>query len=404
VTFTPTDTVDYTTATASVPLVVNPATPSITWADPAALTYGTPLSSTQLDATASVPGTFSYTPAAGTMLGIGSQTLRVTFTPADTTDFTTATANATLVVNNWPTKLAITSQPPTSVTAGAGFGLTVAAEGGTGYVDPLATGTVTLSLGSNPGQATLGGRVSAPMVHGVATFSSLTLTKASPAYTLQASSPGLQAATSASIAVTPAAAKALAFGQLPTAGSVGVVLNPTVTVLIEDAFGNLTTATYPVSLRLANSLFSNGLHGTLTQAAVGGVATFANLSLSSFGSNYVLLATSPGLSSATSAPISISTGMAAQLVLSAPAHTAVGEPFPLRVTAKDILGNVVPTFTGTITVSGGGAFPPFNYTFTASDRGSHTFTLTPAKKGTFKLSVRCVNQAFLTANWTVLVA
>ena len=50
VTFTPTDTADYTTAKATVTLAVNKATPTITWATPAAITYGTALSATQLDA------------------------------------------------------------------------------------------------------------------------------------------------------------------------------------------------------------------------------------------------------------------------------------------------------------------------------------------------------------------
>ena len=76
VTFTPTDTTDYATASKSTSLTVNMATPTVTWAAPAAITYGTALSATQLDATASVPGTFTYTPAAGTILGAGTQTLR----------------------------------------------------------------------------------------------------------------------------------------------------------------------------------------------------------------------------------------------------------------------------------------------------------------------------------------
>ena len=68
VTFTPTDTADYKTATDRVNIVVNAKiVPTVTWAKPAAITYGTPLSGTQLDATASVPGTFTYTPAAGTI-------------------------------------------------------------------------------------------------------------------------------------------------------------------------------------------------------------------------------------------------------------------------------------------------------------------------------------------------
>jgi hypothetical protein len=99
VTFTPTDTTDYTTATATVAINVLPATPAITWANPANLVYGTALGATQLDATANVPGTFAYTPAAGTVLRVGNnQRLVVTFTPTDTTDYTTATATTTINV------------------------------------------------------------------------------------------------------------------------------------------------------------------------------------------------------------------------------------------------------------------------------------------------------------------
>ena len=75
------DTTDYTTATDTVQLIVKQATPTITWATPASITYGTALCSTQLDATANVAGTFAYSPAAGTVLKAGTQTLSVTFTP-----------------------------------------------------------------------------------------------------------------------------------------------------------------------------------------------------------------------------------------------------------------------------------------------------------------------------------
>lgn len=76
--------------------------PTITWANPAAITYGTALNGAQLDATASVPGIFMYSPAAGTILGAGTQTLSVTFTPTDTTHYSTANASVTLVVNKAP--------------------------------------------------------------------------------------------------------------------------------------------------------------------------------------------------------------------------------------------------------------------------------------------------------------
>ena len=100
VTFTPTDTADYKTATDSVNIVVNAKlVPTVTWAKPAAITYGTALSATQLDATASVPGTFVYNPAAGSVPKAGTDTLSVTFTPTDTADYNPATGTTTLTVN-----------------------------------------------------------------------------------------------------------------------------------------------------------------------------------------------------------------------------------------------------------------------------------------------------------------
>jgi RHS repeat-associated protein len=100
VTFTPTDTTDYNSATATATLTVNKATPAINWATPGAITYGTALSATQLNATASVAGTFAYSPASGTVPTAGTQVLSVTFTPTDTTDYNSVTAIVTLTVNS----------------------------------------------------------------------------------------------------------------------------------------------------------------------------------------------------------------------------------------------------------------------------------------------------------------
>jgi hypothetical protein len=73
--------------------------PALAWPTPSPVTNPTPLSSTQLDATANVPGTFVYTPAAGSVLPAGTQTLTVTFTPTDTGDYHTAAATVSIVVN-----------------------------------------------------------------------------------------------------------------------------------------------------------------------------------------------------------------------------------------------------------------------------------------------------------------
>ncbi len=98
VTFTPTDTTDYTSVTKTVQITVTQAVPVITWNNPANIVYGTTLSATQLNATASVGGSFAYTPAAGTTPATGTDTLSVTFTPTDTTDYTSVTKTVQFTV------------------------------------------------------------------------------------------------------------------------------------------------------------------------------------------------------------------------------------------------------------------------------------------------------------------
>jgi hypothetical protein len=74
------------------------AFPIVTWATPVPISYGVPLGATQLNAVAYSAGTLSYSPAAGTVLPIGTNTLSVTFTPTDTTDYQPVTQQVNLVV------------------------------------------------------------------------------------------------------------------------------------------------------------------------------------------------------------------------------------------------------------------------------------------------------------------
>lgn len=99
--FAPSDAANVASGTATNTMTVNKATPTITWATPAAVSIGTTLSSTQLNATAGVAGTFVYSPAAGTAMNTaGSQTLSVTFTATDTADYAPATASVSLTVTS----------------------------------------------------------------------------------------------------------------------------------------------------------------------------------------------------------------------------------------------------------------------------------------------------------------
>ena len=134
VVFTPTDTTTYSSATATVQLSVAQATPTSPGRPPAAITQGTALSSVQLDANAAVPGSFTYSPAAGTVPAAGTLQLSAAFTPSDTTDYTSPTAHNTLTVTaslgpfeytGSPVVSTIVPPNPTTAISKDFFGMTV---------------------------------------------------------------------------------------------------------------------------------------------------------------------------------------------------------------------------------------------------------------------------------------
>jgi len=248
VTFAPTDTVDYTTATKTVQLVVSQAAPVITWATPADITYGTALSAAQLNATASVPGTFIYTPAVGSVPTAGTDTLSVTFTPTDTSDYSTVTKTVSLIVSQ--AAPVITWATPAGITYGtalsnAQLNATASVPGTFAYSPALGNvptaGTDTLSVTFTPTDTTNYSTVTKTVQLSVAAATP-TITWTNPAtitYGTALSVTQLNATASVpgSFAYTPAA------GSIPTAGTdtLSVTFTPTDT-------SNYTTATATVQL------------------------------------------------------------------------------------------------------------------------------------------------------------
>ncbi len=133
-------------------LTVNQATPIIAWDAPARITYGTALSDTQLNATANVAGTLTYDPAAGTVLAAGTHELSVSFTPNDTTNYTTATKTVSLTVNKASQTItfgALANKTygdddfTVSATASSGLPVSFAASGNCTISDATVTITIT---------------------------------------------------------------------------------------------------------------------------------------------------------------------------------------------------------------------------------------------------------------------
>jgi hypothetical protein len=118
---------NFATSTSPGVLVTVTQTPtSLTWPTPAAIEYGTPLGSAQLDATASVAGVITYSPAAGTVLLPGANKVTATFVPTDNFNFAGVIGSQTITVTA-PSMIAIA---PSSSKLGAGnTTLTVTGQG-----------------------------------------------------------------------------------------------------------------------------------------------------------------------------------------------------------------------------------------------------------------------------------
>ena len=158
------------------------------------------------------------------------------------------------------------------------------------------------------------------------------------------------AVASSVLTITPAHPPAkLAFLQQPENALTGAVISPAVQVQVEDADGNLVAnATNVVTLALTAG---TGLGGTLTATAQNGIASFSNLTVSTAG-NYTLLATSTGLTSATSAAFTVTTPVKlAFLVQPSNAVTGAAISPAVQVAIQDADGNTVTAAANPVTIA-----------------------------------------------------
>ncbi len=362
VTFTPTNTTDYATATGTVSLTVNKGTPTITWATPAAITYGTALSGTQLDATASVAGTFVYSPAAGTVLAAGAQTLSVTFTPTNTTDYATATGTVSLTVNKAP--LTVTAQNASRVYGAANptFSDTITGlvNGDTqSVVSGTASLTTTATTSSAPGTypiTPVPGTLSAAN-YTFSTFvnGTLAITKATPTITwatpaaityptaLSATQLDATASVAGKFVYSPAAGTVLAAGTqtlnvtfTPTNTTDYATATDTVSLTVNQATPTIKWAT-PAAIT-----YGKALTGTQLDATTSVAGTFVYSPTAG-----TVLAAGTQTLSATFTPTNTTDYTTATGTVSVTVNQA-----PLTVTAQNasrVYGAANPTFSDTIT-------------------------------------------------------
>ena len=249
--------------------------------------------------------------------------------------------------------LAIGTQP-TNTVAGVAIApsITVFIVDTLGNVVTTDNSNVTLAIDNNAGGGTLSGSATIAAVNGVATFSTLSIDKAGTGYTLRATDGSLVFANTNGFNITPAASK-LAFVAQPTLA--GQIIAPPVQAQVQDAFGNLVTSdTSIVTIAFGTNPAGGVLTGTLSVAAIGGVATFSDLSSTKAAIGYTLAATDGTLTAATSNAFNIVAAAADHLAFSQqPTNSNAGQAIapPVAVRVLDVFNNVVLTDSSNVTVA-----------------------------------------------------
>ncbi len=256
---------------------------------------------------------------------------------------------------------------PVNATAAAAIAPAIVVEARDANGDPVTdfTGSVTISIGTNPGGGALSGTATQTAVAGIATFADLSINRSGTGYRLQATTSGLTNATSATFNISAGPAAQISFNTQPSNAVAGANITPAVKVEVEDAIGNLVdTFNGSVSVAISSGSGTAGavLSGTTTATASAGIATFSNLNIDKVGTTYTLSATSTGLLDATSSVFDVLSGPVSDLIITVqPSNATAGVDIApaVVVTGRDALGNVATAFNGlvSLTISAGTGDP-----------------------------------------------
>jgi len=257
---------DITITGTAVPPVTR-VTPTITWPAPAPISYGTPLGAAQLNATASVAsanvaGTFTYTPPAGTVLGAGGQPLSVSFTPTDTTLYTSASAGVSITVT--PAPASVTPNAASKTYGGADPALTGTLSGFRA-ADGV-TATYSRTAGESAGSYTISSTLSPAGVLGnyaiAYNTASLTISQASSTTALSASSTsfrfGAPLTLTATVAVVAPGA-GTPIGSVTFMDGSSALSGP---VALNAGVATFSTALLPVGTHAVTAVYSGGTNFT----------------------------------------------------------------------------------------------------------------------------------------------
>ena len=309
---------------------------------------------------------------------VGTPTVAEVFSPTSVAPNTTSTITFTLG-NPSANSVSLTGVA-FSNTLPAGLSVKTAAattcSGGT------ATGAVNATAVSLNG-ATIASGATCTVTVGVQSAAMGSYTNTTSTVTATNSNAGGTASATLTVTVTPTRLvyTAVPASTITAGGNAG-----TISVALEDASGNVATNNSGTTVTLTVT-GPGGYSQTYTATTTNGVATYnlSSVSLTVAGT-YTYTATSGSLTSA-QASETVNPGAAASLqVTGLPTFTAPQMAGTATVKAADAYGNTATSFTGTVTLTSASdptaTFSPASYAYTASDTGSHTFSVTFDTAGT----------------------
>ena len=249
--------------------IVGKATPEITWAAAAPITYGSALTNTTLNASASVPGVFAYTPGAGVVPPAGDRTLSVSFVPSDTSNYVSSSASNTLVVVQAPLTLTANSSSRSFGTTNPTF--TVMSTGVVNNDVITTAATTNANVSSAPGSyavvpsasGTNAANYKLNIINGT-----LTITQAKTTTSLISSAPSLVTGSS----VTYTANVATAVVGTPT-GSIQFLSGATVlsTVPLTGLTAAYTTNTLPIGSNSITAIYQGDTNFSASTSPVSAI-------------------------------------------------------------------------------------------------------------------------------------
>jgi hypothetical protein len=356
---------------------------------------------TSSDGQAGLPADYTFTAA-----DAGVHTFTATLKTAGTQSLTASDASAGvsasedgIAVSPAAAKTLTVSGFPSPVTAGQAGTFTVTA------VDPYgntATGyTGTVHFTSSDTKASLPANYTFQASDaGVHTFSATLKTAGTQSITVQDTATGISQSQTG-IVVNPAAASSFTMRGFPSPVTAGVAGGFTVTAI--DPFGNVATG-YSGMVHFTSSDAKAVLPANYTfQSSDQGFHSFLATLKTAGTQSITVKDTSAGFSGSDTG-IRVNPAAGSKFMITAPSSVNAGVALSLTLTALDAYGNVVSNYTGTVHFSSSDtkATLPKNYTFTAADKGVHTFAgLVLRKRGFQKITITDTQNGALTGSVTV---